>query len=73
MKEADIISAILAAAILGDKKDKDTETPKIDGDKIRKQAEDLGNTYYHLYEGFKDAGFNDTQAFALVLETIRRN
>lgn len=74
MKDADIISALMAtAAILGSATEKETKSPKIDGDKIRKQAEDIGNTYYHVYEGFKDAGFNDTQAFALVLETIRRN
>ncbi len=69
MKDTDaIMNAILAAAILGTKKD--TKTPEIDGDKIRKQAEDIGNAHYHLYEGFKDAGFTDDQAFTLVLKTV---
>lgn len=73
-KNADIIGAILvSAAILGAAAEKETEESKFDGDKIRKQAEDVGNRYYHIYLGFKDAGFNDEQAFALVLETIRRN
>lgn len=76
MKDAEaIMSALLAAAVLGAKqdKDKDKESPEIDGDKIRKQSKDLGNAYYHIYLGFKDAGFNDTQAFQLVLTTIGRN
>ncbi len=71
MKDTDIISAILAAAaVLGDGEQEKKETPKLDGDKIRKQAEDVGNAYYHLYLGFKDAGFNDEQAFQLVLNTV---
>ena len=70
-KNADIIGAILAsAAILGAAAEKETEKPMLDGDKIRKQAEDVGNAYYHIYLGFKDAGFNDNQAFRLMLETV---
>lgn len=74
MKDKDkIASALLLAAMLGAENDKKTEAPKINGDKIRKQSEDLGNGYFHVYLGFKDAGFTDDQAFALLLETIRRN
>ena len=61
MTEKDIsalTSALLTAAILGGSK-KETEKPKLDGDEIRKSAKDIGNAYYHLYLGFKDAGFND--------------
>jgi hypothetical protein len=73
-----IFSTILTAAMLDEAlKDAetkaDTETPEIDGDKIRKQSEDLGNSYYHVYLGYKDAGFTDEQAFKLLIETIRRN
>ena len=72
MTEKDIsalTSAILAAAILGGG-EKEKEEPKPNGDEIRKQAEDLGNRYYHAYLGFKDAGFNDEQAFQLVLKAV---
>lgn len=69
-----IVGALLLSELLGTKEqEKDAETPEIDGDKIRKQSEDLGNGYYHVYLGYKDAGFNDEQAFKLLLETIRRN
>lgn len=68
-----IMGALLLSGMLGTKEKKDLETPEIDGDKIRKQSEDLGNSYYHVYLGYKDAGFNDEQAFKLLLETVRRN
>ena len=69
-----IMGALLLAEMLGEnEKENDTETPELDGDKIRKQSEDLGNGYYHVYLGYKDAGFNDDQAFKLLIETIRRN
>lgn len=72
MTEKEILAAMLAtAAVMGGAEKKDTETPKIDRDKIRKQSEDIGNAYYHIYEGFKDAGFNDEQAFKLLIQTIR--
>lgn len=74
MKDTEaIMSAILAAAVFDAAKNKGTKTPKIDGDQIRKQSEDVGNAYYHVYLGYKDAGFTDEQAFKLLLETIRRN
>lgn len=70
----DFVSALLTAAILGGKaEDKEKKTPKLDGEKIRKQAEDVGNAYYHLYLGFKDAGFNDEQAFQLMMKTVGGN
>lgn len=66
-----LVSALLAAAVLGGaNEDTEKETPKPNGDEIRKQAEDLGNRYYHAYLCFKDAGFNDNQAFQLVLKTV---
>lgn len=64
-----IMNAILTAAILGDVKN-GKENPKPNGDEIRKEAEDLGNKLYHEYLGFKDAGFNDEQAFQIVLNTL---
>lgn len=72
MTEKEILAAILAtSAIMGSYEKKDTETPKINGDEIRKQSEDIGHAYYHIYEGFKVAGFNDEQAFKLLIQTIR--
>ena len=73
MTDKELLGAFLAAAMIGSEKKEDTETPVIDGGKIRKQSEDLGNSYYHVYLGYKDAGFTDEQAFKLLLETIRRN
>lgn len=77
MKQPDastIMSALLAAAFLGgEAEDKEKETPKPNGDEIRKQAEDVGNAYFHLYLGFKDAGFNDDQAFQLMMKTVGGN
>ena len=66
-----IMGALLAAAMLGNTKKEETEDPEVKGDKIRKQAEDLGNRMYHAYLGFKDAGFTDDQAFQIVL-TIKK-
>lgn len=72
MKNTDaILNALLTAAILGG--DKKTTPPKPDGDEIQKTAEDMGNIYYCVYLGFKDAGFTSERAFELLLETIRRN
>lgn len=66
-----IMSALLAAAILDTEKEtKDTE---IDKDKLRRDSEDIGNVFYHILLGYKDAGFTEEQAFTLLLETIRRN
>lgn len=67
-----LLKAIFAAAILGSKTDEKPESPKVDGDEIRKQTEDVGNAFYHVYLGFKDAGFNDEQAFLLMLKTISK-
>lgn len=57
-----ILAAMLAAAMLdGEQKTKTEETD------FRKKSEDIGNTLYQSYLGFKDAGFTDEQAFQLVL------
>ncbi len=62
------ISEILAKVILETHK----ETPKINGEEIRRTSEDVGIAYYYAFLGFKDAGFNDEQAFKLLLHTISK-
>lgn len=72
MKDTDaLMSALLAAALFGSKQEE--QKTEADKEKVRRVAEDAGNYYYHIYLGYKDAGFTDEQAFKLLLETIRRN
>lgn len=63
MKNAnELLAAILTASMLGDEQESKTEETD-----FRKKSEDIGNTLYQSYLGFKDAGFTDEQAFQLVL------
>lgn len=69
MKENDIATALLAAALMGG-----IETPKTEPtaeENIREKAKKLGGTMYQTYLGFKDAGFTDEQAFQITL-TIKK-
>lgn len=70
MKETDIMSAILAAALLsGDEK----KTPEPEEEKdLRTKAKELGEMMYQTYLGFKDAGFTDDQAFQITLTIKKR-
>ena len=64
MEDKEIAKAFLEA-ILGEK-----EKPVIDGEKLRKQGEDMGNTLFHIYLGFIDAGWSEEQAFKLLITVI---
>lgn len=65
MKEAKIVEELLEL-IKGMGETTEEEKHEI----ARRNAEDLGNTLYHSYLGFRDAGFNDEQAFQLVLAVM---
>lgn len=67
MEDKEVMKAFLEA-ILGEK-----EKPVIDGEKLRKQGEDIGNTLFHIYLGFIDAGWNEEQAFKLLTTVIGGN
>lgn len=64
MEDKEVMKALLEA-ILGER-----EKPVIDGEKLRKQGEDMGNTLFHIYLGFVDAGWNEEQAFQLLITVI---
>ena len=66
MKEKDIVSAILTAAILGSESKK-TEEKKEETSNYREEAKKVGNMLYATYLGFQDAGFTPEQAFELTL------
>lgn len=67
MKEKDIVSAILTAAILGsanaNKKTEEENSSKTE----REAAKELAKPLYEAYLGFQDAGFTPEQAFQLLL------
>ena len=56
MKEKDIVSAILTAAILGSANEKNEEKKKKTPN-YREEAKKIGNILYATYLGFQDAGF----------------
>ena len=66
MKEKDIVSAILTAAILGSANEKNEEKKKKTPN-YREEAKKIGNILYATYLGFQDAGFSPEQAFQLTL------
>ena len=75
MNEKDLLNSLLAAAILSEAVMPNEEKSTTQEDKkqnFRKKSEDLGNLLYQAYLGFKDAGFNDEQAFQLVLTVGRK-
>ena len=66
MKEKDIVSAILTAAILGSANEKNEEKKK-EAPNFREEAKKVGNILYATYLGFQDAGFSPEKAFQLTL------
>ena len=64
MKDTDILSAILAAAMLESKK-KETETD------FRALAKELGEKLKEAQLGYMDAGFTEEQAFELMMNAIK--
>lgn len=67
MKEKDIVSAILTAAILGNATNKTEEEKGTEAPNYRDEARKIGNMLYATYLGFQDAGFSPEQAFQLTL------
>lgn len=63
MKEKDIVSAILTAAILGSAND----NKKTEEKNEREIAKEYAKPLYEAYLGFQDAGFTPEQAFQLLL------
>lgn len=72
MKNNDVLAAMLAAAMLNgienDKK-KPTSDETVD---FRKQAKEIGETLMQAYLGYMDAGFNEKQAFQLMMNAITK-
>lgn len=67
MKEKDIVSAILTAAIL-DSANANKKTEEENSSKTEREvAKELAKPLYEAYLGFQDAGFTPEQAFQLLL------
>lgn len=72
MKNDDMFAAMLAATMLNDiktEKKKPTSDETVD---FRKQAKEIGETLMQAYLGYMDAGFNEKQAFQLMMNAITK-
>lgn len=72
MKNDNMFAAMLAAAMLNDietEKKKPTSDETVD---FRKKAKKIGETLMQAYLGYMDAGFNEKQAFQLMMNAITK-
>lgn len=67
-KDTDILSALLAAAILGSEEKKEEPKAEIS---MREKSAKLGKIIHESMLGFMDAGFTEEQAFQIAL-TIKK-
>lgn len=73
MKNNDVLAAMLAAAMLNgienDKKKPTSDETAVD---FRKQAKEIGEALMQAHLGYMDAGFNEKQAFQLMMNAITK-
>lgn len=63
MKDNELLAAMLAAAMLGNEKNKAPEQEK----SIRERSKEIGELMNEIMLGFMDAGFTKEQAFQIAL------
>lgn len=68
----DFAKALLEAALGAALADIESEQKKEQKKDYRKTAAELAKPLYESYLGFMDAGFNEKQAFALLMSTQRK-